>query len=170
MLAVLCDDKESTRCKSDDRVEEAEGLGAVEGRLGLRFLWVVAWEEADWSRTGISGLRGSSGRGGGGGERRDLDEGESLALLLLFGACVSVCCSTALKKPEDTTMLGSWVAGGIPVSPSGDNGDDISTVERLASFEGEVSIAGVNRVTGMSIFLVDGWRPTCRDKGKHAPV
>ena len=47
---------------------------------------------------------------------------------------------------------------GIPVSPSGDNGDDISTVERLTSFGGEVSIAGVkNRVgTGMSIFPVGG--------------
>jgi hypothetical protein len=54
-------------------------------------------------------------------------------------------------------MLGSLVAGGIPVSPSGDNGDDISTVVRLASFGGEVSTDGLSRVgTGMSIFPVDG--------------
>jgi hypothetical protein len=152
VLDVLCDDEESTRRKSGDRVEEAGGLGAVEGRVGLRSLRVVDWEAAGWSRTGVSGLRGSSGRGG-----RGRDEGESLALLLLFGACVLNCRSTALKKPEDATMLGSWVAGGIPVSPSGDNGDDISTVGRLASFGGEVSIAGVNRVgTRMSILPVDG--------------
>ena len=167
MLDVLSDDEESTLRKSDDRVGEVEGPGAVEGRVGLRSLRVVDWEGADWSRTGISGLRGSSGRGGRG---WGLDEGESLALLLLFGACVSVCLSTVLKKPEDATMLSSWVTGPIPVSPSGDNGD-ISTIGPLASFGGEVSIAGVNRVrTGMSIFLVDGWRPICRDKGKHAPV
>jgi hypothetical protein len=154
VLDVLCDDDESTRRKSGDRVEEAGGLGAVEGRVGLRSLRVVNWEAADWSRTDVSGLRGSSGRGGRG---RDLDEGESLALLLLFGACVSECWSTVLKKLEDATMLGSWVAGGIPVSRSGDNGDDISTVGRLAWFGVEVSIAGVNRVgTRMSTFPVDG--------------
>jgi hypothetical protein len=104
------------------------------------------------SRTCISGLRGSSGRGGRG---RDLDEGESLSLLL-FGACVSVCRSTIPKKPVEATVLGSWVIEGI-VSPSGDNGLDISRVGDLASFGGEVSIAGVNRVgTGMSIFPADG--------------
>jgi hypothetical protein len=68
-------------------------------------------------------------------------------------------------------MLSSWVSGGIPVSPRGDDGDDISTVGRLASFGGEVPIAGVNEVgTGMSIIPVDVRRPTCQDKGKHAPV
>jgi hypothetical protein len=105
------------------------------------------------SRTGISGLRGSSGRAGRG---RDVDEGESLALIILLKACVSVCWST-IPKPVDATLLSSWVTGGIPVSPSGDNGDDISTVGRLASFGGEVSTAGINRIgTGMSIFPVDG--------------
>ena len=140
----------------------------MEGRVGFGSLRVVDWEGADWSRTGVSGSRGSSRRGGSG---RDLDEEESLALLL-FGACVSDFWSTVLKKPEDDTTLGSWVAGGIPGIPSGDNGDDISTVGRgLASFGGEVSIAGLSRVgAGMSIFPVDGGRPTCRDKGKHAPV
>jgi hypothetical protein len=71
--------------------------------------------------------------------------------------------SGALKKPAglrstwDATILSSWVTGGIPVSSSGDNGDDISTVGRLASFGDEVTIAGVNRVgTGMLIFTVDG--------------
>ena len=101
-------------------------------------------------------LRGSSGRGGRG---RDPDEGESLALLLLFGACVSVCWSTIPKESKDPTMLSSSVTGGIPVSPSGDNDDDISTSECLVSFGGEVSIAGVNRVgTRVSIFPADGGR------------
>lgn len=127
----------------------------MEGRVGFGSLRVVDWEGADWSRTGVSGSRGSSRRGGSG---RDLDEEESLALLL-FGACVSDFWSTVLKKPEDDTTLGSWVAGGIPVSPSGDNDDDISTSECLVSFGGEVSIAGVNRVgTRVSIFPADGGR------------
>ena len=102
----------------------------------------------DLSRPRISGSRGSSGRGERG---RDLDEGDSLALLL-FGACVSVCWSTIPKILVDSTLVSSWV-GWIPVSPSDDNGDDISTIERLASFGGDVSIADVNRV------------PTCQDKG-----
>jgi hypothetical protein len=121
----------------------------VEGRAGVCSPRVVERKGAGLSRTGISGLRGSSGRGARG---RDVDEGESLALLL-FGACVSVCWSTIPKKPVDVTLLSSWVTGGIPGRPSGDNGDDISTVGRLASFVGEMSIAGINRVgTGMSTF------------------
>ena len=101
----------------------------------------------------ITELRGSSGRGGRG---RTLDEGESLALLPLFAARASVCWSIPKKKPDATALI-SWVTGMIPVNPSGDNGDEISTVGRLASFGGEVSIAGPNRVgTGMSILSVDG--------------
>ena len=124
----------------------------MEGRFFCS-LRVVNWEGADWSRTGVSGSRVSSRRGGRG---RDLDEEESLALLL-FLACVSACWSTVLMKPGDATILGSWVAVGIPVSPSGDNGEDISTVGRLASFGGEVSTAGLSRVgTGMSMFPGDG--------------
>ena len=134
-------------------MEEAEGLVAVEGRVGLRSLRVVHREGGDWSGSGVLGLGGSSGRGERG---RGLDEGGSLALLV-FGACVSVCWSRVLKKPEDATMLGSWVAGGIPVSHSGDNGDDISTVGRLASLAGEASNSDLSRVgSGISIFPVDG--------------
>lgn len=96
----------------------------------------------------ITELRGSSGRGGRG---RTLDDGESLALLPLFDAHVSVCWSIP-KNPPDA-ILGSWVTWMIPVSPSGDNGG--STVGRLASFGGEVSLAGANSVgTGMSILSV----------------
>jgi len=102
------------------------------------------------------GLRGSSRRGS---RCRDLDEEESL-VLLLCESCVSVCRPAVPKKLVDGIVLSSWVTGGIPVSPTG-SGDNLSTVERLASFLGEVLIAGVNSAgTGISIFVVDGRRAT----------
>lgn len=102
------------------------------------------------SRTCTSGLRESSGRG----RYRDLDKGDSLALLL-YGALLSVCWWTISKKPVDATLLSLWVTG-IPVSLSGDGGDKISTIEPLASFGDEASIAGVNRVGAeLPVCLVD---------------
>jgi hypothetical protein len=154
-LDVLFEDEESLlnwRCKSDDGGKDAEGLGAVEGRAGLRSPRVVDRGGVNMSGTCISGLRVSSASGRGG-RRPDLDEGESLVVLIRV--CVLVWRSAVPKEALAVTVLCSWVTGGIPVSPSGGNGDGIPSVRRLASLGDEVSVAGVNRVgTGTSVFPV----------------
>jgi hypothetical protein len=156
-LDVLFEDEESPlnwRRKSDDGGEDAEGLRAVEARAGLRSPRVVGRGGADMSGTCILGSRVSSASGRGG-RRWDLDEGESLALLIRV--CVLVWRLAVPTKTLAVTVLSSWVTGGISVSPSGDNRDGIPSVRRLASLGDEVSVVGANRVgTGRSVFPIDG--------------